>query len=86
MKHILVGKKIAILVTDGFEQSELEKPRAALDLAGAKTEIVSPNPDLVRGWDVDDFGESFPVDVKLSAAVCGKLRCTAPARRSHEPG
>lgn len=69
MKHILVGKKVAILVTDGFEQSELEKPRAALDLAGAKTEIVSPNPDLVRGWDEDDFGESFPVDVKLSAAA-----------------
>ena len=69
MKHILVGKKVAILVTDGFEQSELEKPRAALDLAGAKTEIVSPNQDSVRGWNEDDFGESFPVDVKLSAAA-----------------
>ena len=38
----LNGKKVAILVTDGFEQVELEKPRQALDQAGAKTSIVSP--------------------------------------------
>ena len=35
----LSGKRIAILATEGFEQPELEKPREALDQAGAKTEI-----------------------------------------------
>jgi protease I len=69
MKHSLVGKKVAILVTDGFEQSELEKPRAALQEAGARTEIVSPNRETVRAWDEDDFGDSVPVDVPLADAV-----------------
>ena len=36
------GLKIAILVTDGFEQVELTEPRKALDEAGADTSIVSP--------------------------------------------
>jgi deglycase len=38
----LVGLKVAILVTDGFEQVELTEPRKALDQAGARTQIVSP--------------------------------------------
>jgi protease I len=32
----LDGKKVAILVADGFEQVEMTKPRAALDKAGAR--------------------------------------------------
>ena len=36
------GLKVAILVTDGFEQVELVEPRKALDAAGAETAIVSP--------------------------------------------
>lgn len=42
--------KVAILVTDGFEQVELTEPRKALDQAGAKTKIVSPKSDKVKGW------------------------------------
>ena len=38
----LQGLRVAILVTDGFEQVEVEKPRAALDEAGAETVVVSP--------------------------------------------
>ena len=37
----LKGKKVAILVTDGFEQVELLQPREALDKAGAETKVVS---------------------------------------------
>src|SRR5262249_58945697 len=55
----LVNVRVAILVTDGFEQSELSEPRAALDKAGAVTSVVSPkgalllpggvmNPDALR--------------------------------------
>ena len=43
----LQDKKIAILVTDGFEQSELLEPRKALDQAGAKTQVVSPSDQKV---------------------------------------
>jgi protease I len=65
MKQTLTGKKIAILVTDGFEQVELTKPREALQEAGATALIVSPDATKVKGWDKDDFGDVFEVDVKL---------------------
>lgn len=64
----LNGLKVAILVTDGFEQVEMTEPRRALDEAGADTQIVSPKDDQVRGWNFTDWGESFPVDVRLDGA------------------
>jgi protease I len=67
----LKGVKVAILVTDGFEQVELVEPRKALDGAGAKTSIVSPKPDQVRGWNFTDWGDNFPVDVSLDRARAG---------------
>ncbi|MDC0716370.1 type 1 glutamine amidotransferase domain-containing protein [Nannocystis bainbridge] len=64
----LKGKKIAILVVSGFEQSELVKPREALDAAGAETVLVSSESGKVRGWKGGDWGDSFPVDLALSDA------------------
>jgi protease I len=64
----LSGKRIAILATDGFEQSEMKKPRDALHDAGADTDVVSPKSGSIRGWDEDDFGESVKVDVELDDA------------------
>ena len=64
----LNGKKVAILVTDGFEQVELTEPRKALDAAGAKTSIVSPKKDKVRGWNFTDWGAELTVDVPLAEA------------------
>jgi intracellular protease, PfpI family len=64
----LNGKRVAILATDGFEQSEMVMPRKALDEAGAKTVLVSPKPDQVKGWQHDKWGDSFPVDVPLDSA------------------
>jgi protease I len=68
MKNDLTGKKVAILVTDGFEQVELTEPREALQKAGAMTEIVSPKGGKLKAWNKDDFGDTFSVDVKLSEA------------------
>jgi protease I len=68
MKRPLDGKKVAILVTDGFEQSELEGPRQALDQAGAKTVLISPKEGSVKAWDEDDFGDTFDVDLSLGEA------------------
>ena len=62
------GKRVAILVTEGFEQAEMGGPRRALEDAGAKTEIVSPAGDEVQGWNHYDKGDWFKVDVGVDAA------------------
>jgi protease I len=68
----LTGKKVAILVADGFEQVELTEPRAALDEAGAKTYIVSPNENgEVEGWNHYDKGDKFDVEFLLDEANAG---------------
>jgi len=64
----LSGKTIAILATDGVEQSELEKPRVAFEQAGAKTLLVSPHDGAIQGVDHDKKGKSFTVDLELSEA------------------
>jgi protease I len=64
----LKGARVAILITDGFEQVEMVEPRQALDNAGAKTSIVSPKEQSVRGWNFKNWGEEFPVDVQLDDA------------------
>ncbi len=64
----LTGKKIAILATDGFEQSELLDPREALDKAGATTHIVSLKSGEIKGWDETDWGKSVKVDATLDDA------------------
>lgn len=60
--------KVAILVSDGFEQIELTGPRAALRQHGCDTVIVSPNPGKVQGFHHHDKGELFDVDLPLAQA------------------
>jgi protease I len=64
----LNGRRVAILVADGFEQVEMTDPRKALDDAGAKTDLISPAGSTVKGWEMTDWGDKFPVDVELSKA------------------
>jgi protease I len=64
----LQGKKVAILATDGFEQSELLEPRKALDEAGATTQVVSPAGKKIKGWAQKDWGKEVSVDVPLDSA------------------
>ena len=67
-KKDLTGKRVAILVDEGFEQVELIKPRKALDKAGATTEVVSPQEGQVRGWNVKKWGKYVTVDTSLESA------------------
>ncbi len=67
-KKDLSGKRVAILVDEGFEQVELIKPRKALDKIGAKTEVVSPQEGQIRGWNVKKWGKYVAVDVPLDSA------------------
>jgi protease I len=65
MPDSLKTRRIAILVTDGFEQVELTEPRKALERAGGETHIVSPSRDTVRGWHYKKWGKLFVVDRPL---------------------
>ena len=65
----LHGVRVAILATDGFEQSELIEPRKALDAEGAVTQIISPQIGMIRGWATKDWGEKIAVDVELDQAA-----------------
>lgn len=64
----LEGLKVAILVADGFELSELVKPRQALIDAGAQTFIISPKKLKVRGWSNGNWAPEFTVDKHLFGA------------------
>jgi protease I len=68
MAQNLEGLKVAILVDNGFEQVEMEEPRKALDQEGAKTTLISPQKERVRGWQTKEWGDEFPVDVQLDKA------------------
>src|SRR6266404_7969028 len=68
MAKELNGQKVAILVADGFEQVELTGPKAALEKAGAQTQIVSPAKGKVQGWNHFDKADKFKVDVQLENA------------------
>jgi len=68
MNQQLNGKRIAILVENGFEQVELTKPKQALEEAGAQTAIISPSGGKVKGWNHTEWGDEFQVDVPLEKA------------------
>jgi len=64
----LSGKTIAILATNGFEQSELQVPLTKLREARATVHVVSLEAGEIKGWDEDDWGDSVPVDRILDQA------------------
>jgi protease I len=64
----LEGKKIAILATDGFAQSELLKPRSALEAEGAETSVVSLKEGAIRAWNEKNWGQSIGVDLTIDQA------------------
>lgn len=68
-KDTLDGRKIAILATDGFEQSELMKPKQLLEEAGASTVVISPgDKQRIKGWNHGEWGEQADVDLPLGEA------------------
>lgn len=65
MSKELENKNIAILVTNGFEQVEMTKPRQAFVDAGANTFLISPAGEQVQGWNHYDKADYFQVDIPL---------------------
>ena len=68
MAEALRGKRVAALVENGFEQSELLEPKKALEQAGAQVDIVSPQTSQVKGWQHADWGRTVSVDRQLDQA------------------
>ncbi|RPI18964.1 MAG: type 1 glutamine amidotransferase [Ignavibacteriae bacterium] len=68
MDDKIKGKKIAILVENGFEQVELLEPKLALQNSGAETEVISPQIDIVKGWDHTKWGVEMKVDKHINDA------------------
>lgn len=64
----LKNRKIAILATHGYEQSELEKPLDALKAEGAQVDVIAPGSGEIKGWDGDDWGRAVRVDIALENA------------------
>lgn len=65
MENNLNGKKVAILVADGFEQVEYTEPKKALENAGAEVHTISLKAGKVKGWQHDHWGDEFEVDKKI---------------------
>lgn len=85
MARKLDGKKVAILVADGFEQVEMTKPREALEEAGAQTKIVSLKPGKIQGMNRADKGGTFYVDLTLDEACPEKFDALLIPGGVHNP-
>ncbi|MGY2461832.1 type 1 glutamine amidotransferase domain-containing protein [Vreelandella sp. H-I2] len=66
MNQALNDKRVAILATDGFEESELSSPRDALKQAGAEVHVVTPKGDDIRAWAKTDWGDTYKSDKALA--------------------
>lgn len=60
--------KVAILATDGFEQSELLEPKKALDEVEVETEVIAPKSGTIRGWNKKEWGDEVLVTKSLEQA------------------
>lgn len=67
----LTDKAVAMLATDGFEESELCGPREMLRERRATVDIVAPGSRSIRGWHDSDWGDAIEVDVRLADADPG---------------
>ncbi|ATH79265.1 protease [Vreelandella venusta] len=68
MNQALNGKRVAILATDGFEESELSVPRAALQKEGVDVHVISPEGKEIRAWAETEWGDSYRADKSLAHA------------------
>jgi protease I len=68
MSKKLQDVKIAMLLCDGFEESEMTKPRKALEKAGAIVHLITPKGNKVKAFLNHKWSKSYPIDVKLANA------------------
>lgn len=61
-------KRVAILTENGFEESELTSPKKAMEDAGIKVDIISPQKEKVKAWNHDHWSIELPVDKNVADA------------------
>ena len=64
----LNNKRVAILATNGFEESELREPREALLSAGAFVDLISPEAGAIKGWKDGNWSDTEQVDRTVADA------------------
>ncbi len=69
MQKSLTGRKVAILVGNGFDEMQMTDCQRALLAAGATLKIISPAPGLVHGWQGNTWGHYHPVDQQTSETL-----------------
>ena len=62
-------KIVAVMASDGFEQSEFKKPIKALKKAGILVDVISQRKGKIRGWKNTKWGDKFKVDVTIDNAL-----------------
>lgn len=60
-------RKIAILATDGFEESELREPKKALEDDGAEVHIVSDHDGKIKSWSNGEWSQEYDVDYTVES-------------------
>jgi protease I len=61
-------RHVAIIATDGFEESELTEPKKALEKAGAKVDVLSEKKGEIQGYKHHDKAGKVRVDRTLDEA------------------
>lgn len=63
-----MSKKVAILATHGFEESELKSPKEYIEQQGWTAEIISPESGSIKSWADKNWGAEYPVDSTIAQA------------------
>ena len=61
-------KRVAILATNGFEESELKSPKEAMEKEGFQVDIVSPESGKIKAWDQGNWSNEYNVDRTVKEA------------------
>ncbi len=62
---LLKDVRVAILATNGFEESELVEPKRALEKEGAEVLLISPENDEIKGWKDKNWSDKIKVDARV---------------------
>jgi len=84
MENKLDNKKVAVVITNGFEESEFTEPVKALKESGAIIEVISLKAGEVKSWSNKNWSNAYPVDKVISEVDSKKLRCIVIARWCNE--
>ena len=71
----LKGRKIAILATNGFEESELFEPKKVLENSGAEVNVISPESGTIKAWKHGNWSREINVDITLDNASENDYDC-----------